>query len=83
MSSEQKPFILGVTACTAGVAHTYMAAEGLKKAAEEAGVEIKVETQGTTGIENRISDADVARAQAVIFAHDVAIKDSDRFTGLP
>ncbi|MGL5173042.1 MAG: fructose-specific PTS transporter subunit EIIC, partial [Olsenella sp.] len=83
MSSEQKPFILGVTACTAGVAHTYMAAEGLKKAAEEAGVEIKVETQGTTGIENRISDADVARAQAVIFAHDVAIKDSDRFKGLP
>ena len=83
MSTEERPFILGVTACTAGVAHTYMAAEALRKSAEAAGADIKVETQGTVGIENRITESEVARAKAIIYAHDVAIKDSDRFAGLP
>lgn len=83
MGTQDKPFILGVTACTAGIAHTYMAAEALKKAAEEAGAEIKVETQGTVGVENKITPADIARAQAVILAHDVTIKEADRFEGVP
>lgn len=83
MKEEKRPMLLAVTACTAGIAHTYMAAEALKKAAEAAGADIKVETQGTVGVENRITEADVARAQAIIFAHDVAIKEQDRFAGLP
>lgn len=83
MGTEKRPFIVGVTACTAGIAHTYMAAEALKKAAEAAGAEMKVETQGTVGIENRITAEEVARAQAVVFAHDVAIKEADRFAGVP
>lgn len=83
MNEEKRPMLLAVTACTAGIAHTYMAAEALKKSAEATGADIKVETQGTVGVENRITEADVARAQAVIFAHDVAIKESDRFAGLP
>lgn len=83
MNEEKRPMLLAVTACTAGIAHTYMAAEALKKSAEAAGADIKVETQGTVGIENRITEADVARAQAVIYAHDVAIKEQERFAGLP
>lgn len=83
MVAASKPFLLAVTACTAGIAHTYMAAEALKKAAEGAGAEIKVETQGTVGVENRITEDEVARAQAVIYAHDVAIKEADRFAGVP
>ena len=83
MSGADKPQLIAVTACTAGIAHTYMAAEALKQAAEAAGAEIKVETQGTSGVENRISQAEVDAAQALILAHDVAIKDSDRFAGIP
>lgn len=83
MSGEDKPRLIAVTACTAGIAHTYMAAEALKQAAEAAGAEIKVETQGTSGVENRISQAEADAAQAIILAHDVAIKDSDRFAGIP
>lgn len=75
--------LVAVTACTAGVAHTFMAAEGLKKAAAKMGVDIHVETQGTTGIENRVTPELAARAEAVIFAHDVAIRDIERFEGLP
>ena len=52
--------IVAVTACPSGVAHTYMAAEALKKAGEKLGVEIKVETQGGIGIENVITEADLA-----------------------
>lgn len=81
--SDSNIFVLGITACTAGIAHTYMAAEGLKKAAEKLGVEIKVETQGTVGIENKITAQDVQQADVVIFAHDVAIRDVERFEGLP
>ena len=80
---EGRMKIVAVTACTAGVAHTYMAAEALKKAAAAAGADIQVETQGTTGVENRISPEAAASANAVIFAHDVAIKDVDRFAGIP
>ena len=72
--------ILAVTACTAGIAHTYLVAEKLQKAAEELGHEIKVETQGSAGIENEITEADVAQADVVIYAHDIAIRGASRFT---
>lgn len=83
MGSKKRPFLLGITACTAGIAHTYMAAEALRASAEKAGADIKVETQGTVGVENRITPDEVSRAGAIILAHDVAIKELDRFEGVP
>ncbi len=73
--------IIAVTACPSGVAHTYMAAESLKKAALKLGVEIKVETQGGVGIENHILPEDVKSADYVILTKEVAIKNEDRFHG--
>ena len=73
--------LLAVSACVAGVAHTYMAAEAIEKAAREKGHEIKVETQGASGIENRITDEDVKAADAVILTNDMPIRDKDRFKG--
>ena len=75
--------IVCVTACPAGVAHTYIAAESLKRAGARAGVNIKIEMQGANGIEGRISDEDIRAADAVIFAVDVAVKEGKRFDGLP
>nr|WP_086937582.1 fructose-specific PTS transporter subunit EIIC [Thaumasiovibrio occultus] len=71
--------IVAVTCCPSGVAHTFMAANALKKAGAEAGIKIKVETQGQNGIQNRITAADVANAKLVILAHDIPVKDADRF----
>ncbi|WP_196592734.1 PTS fructose-like transporter subunit IIB [Pectinatus sottacetonis] len=71
--------ILAVTACPSGVAHTYMAAEALKKAAEAKGHNIKVETQGSIGIENVIVEADVENADVVILTKDMPIKNEVRF----
>ena len=71
--------IVAVTACPTGIAHTYMAADALMKAAPKHNVQIKVETQGANGIINRITDKDIAKARFVIFAHDVAIKEPERF----
>lgn len=70
--------ILAITACPTGIAHTYMAAEKLEAAAKEAGATIKVETHGSIGVDNAFSHADIASADAVIIAADVAI-DKDRF----
>ncbi len=75
--------ILAVTACPTGVAHTYLAAESLEKSAEKKGVEIKVETQGSIGIENEITKEDIEGAAAVIIAADVSISKADRFKGMP
>ncbi|MBC8059848.1 MAG: PTS fructose-like transporter subunit IIB [Clostridiaceae bacterium] len=75
--------ILAVTACPSGVAHTYMAAEALERAAKAKGIEIKVETQGSIGIENRITMEDVKDASAVILTKDIGIKDKERFAGKP
>ena len=66
---------LAVTACPSGVAHTYMAAEAIQQACEKAGVECKVETQGSIGIENEITAADIATADAVILTTDMPIKN--------
>ncbi|AGB40455.1 PTS system, fructose-specific, IIB component [Halobacteroides halobius DSM 5150] len=75
--------IVAVTACPTGVAHTYLAAESLEKSAEERGVEIKVETQGSVGIENKITKEEVAEATAVIIAADINISKPERFKGKP
>lgn len=74
--------ILAVTACPSGVAHTYMAAEAIKKAAEEKGHQIKVETQGSIGIENAITEDEVKKAEVVILTKDIPIKNEERFKGL-
>ncbi|MBQ6335282.1 MAG: PTS fructose transporter subunit IIB [Erysipelotrichaceae bacterium] len=73
--------IVAVTACTAGIAHTYIVAEKLVTAAEELGHNIKVETQGSAGIENELTAEDIANADVVIYAHDIAIRSANRFAG--
>ncbi|WHQ37243.1 fructose-specific PTS transporter subunit EIIC [Spiroplasma sp. SV19] len=77
---NKKIKIVAITACAAGVAHTYMAADGLKKAAVEKGYEIYVETQGTIGAENALTLEQIAEAEVVIIAADVKI-DLSRFNG--
>lgn len=78
-----EPFrIVAVTSCPTGIAHTYMAAESLENAAREAGVELTVETQGSAGF-TRLDPAVLAAADAVIFAHDVPVRDKNRFAGKP
>lgn len=74
--------IVAVTACPTGIAHTYMAAARLEKVAKELGHEIKVETQGAMGIENRLSESDIRQAQAAIFAVDINVEGRDRFHGI-
>ena len=73
--------IVAVTACPTGIAHTYMAAERLEKAAKKLGHAIKVETQGAMGIENALTKADVNGADVVILAAGIAIRDGERFEG--
>src|SRR6478609_3127829 len=74
--------LIGVTSCPTGIAHTYMAAEGLEAAAKAAGHTMKVETQGSAG-SKPLSAAEIAAADAVIFAHDLPVKDAGRFAGKP
>src|SRR6478609_4876873 len=74
--------LVGVTSCPTGIAHTYMAAEGLENAAKAAGHTMKVETQGSAG-SKPLSAAEIAAADAVIFAHDLPVKDAGRFAGKP
>ena len=76
-------YILGVTSCPVGIAHTYMAASNLEKNAKKKGLEIKIETQGAAGVENEITKEDLKRADAVIIASDVRIKNAERFDDLP
>ncbi len=73
--------IVGVTACPSGVAHTYMAAEALKKAALKQGIEVKIETQGGIGIENEITAKDLENVDYVVLTKEVAIKNEERFAG--
>lgn len=74
--------LLAVTACAAGVAHTFMAAEAIEQAAIKRGHEIKVETQGAAGIENRISMDEVNDAVAIILTKDIPIRERERFASL-
>lgn len=71
--------IVGVTACTAGIAHTYIVAEKIQNAAVEAGHECKIETQGTIGVQNELTAEEIKAADVVIFAHDIAVRSADRF----
>lgn len=73
--------IVGVAACTVGIAHTYIAQEKLENAAKKAGHEIHVETQGTIGIENELSQEAIDQADIVILAVDVKISGRERFEG--
>ncbi len=73
-------YIVAVTACPTGIAHTYMAEDALKKKAKEMGVDIKVETNGSEGIKHRLSDEDIARADGVIIAADKKV-EMNRFNG--
>ena len=73
--------IIAVTACPSGVAHTYMAAEALESAAKAKGWEVKVETQGSIGLENELTAEDVASADMVILTKDIGIKFEERFAG--
>ncbi len=79
---DQPLHLIGVTSCPTGIAHTYMAAEALEAAATEAGHTIAVETQGSAG-SKALSRSEIDRADAVIFAHDLEIKDKGRFAGKP
>ncbi|HEM5427659.1 TPA: PTS sugar transporter subunit IIA [Streptococcus suis] len=80
--SGDRPFIVAVTACTTGIAHTYMAEEALKKQAAEMGVHIKVETNGASGVGNKLTAEDIKNAAGVIIAADKAV-DMPRFNGKP
>lgn len=82
VKGEGEAEVLAVTSCPSGVAHTFLAAKSLEKAACLMGLKIKVETQGANGINNRITPKDVERARLVIFAHDVAIKEPERFNNI-
>jgi PTS system fructose-specific IIC component len=72
--------ILGVTACPTGIAHTYMAAEAIESAAKKAGYDAKVETRGSVGVENGLTDQDIAEAEFIILACDTTVP-MDRFHG--
>ena len=71
--------IVGVCACPVGVAHTYMAADKFTDVAKKMGYNIKVETQGMTGIEDRLSDQDLKEADWIVLANDVALREPERF----
>ena len=80
--NNDEDFVVAVTACTTGIAHTYMAEEALKKQAKELGVAIKVETNGASGIGNKLTAEDIKKAKGVIIAADKAV-EMDRFDGTP
>lgn len=82
LTSKGSDYIVAVTACTTGIAHTYMAEEALKKKAAEMGVAIKVETNGASGVGNKLTSSDITRAKGVIIAADKAV-EMDRFDGKP
>ena len=72
--------ILAVTACSTGIAHTYMAAEAIEDAAKKMGYEVKVETRGSVGVENELTDAEIKEADTIILACDTAVP-MERFAG--
>ena len=81
-ANEGGDFLVAVTACTTGIAHTYMAQEALQKVAAEMGVGIKVETNGASGVGNKLTAEDIKNAKAVIIAADKAV-EMNRFDGKP
>ncbi len=81
--NSDKKVVLAITACPAGIAHTYMAAEALVKAGKELGVDVYVEKQGANGIVDPHTDTLIEKAEAIIYSTDVAPKNTERFTHLP
>lgn len=79
-NSSSKGLILGVTACPTGIAHTYMAADSLTKTAKEMGYDVKVETNGSTGVKNKLTDEDINNAVGIIVAADKQVEMA-RFNG--
>ncbi len=80
--AAEEGYVLAVTACPTGIAHTYMAADALKAKAKEMGVNIKVETNGSTGIKNPLTDEDIKKASGIIVAADKQV-EMNRFDGKP
>lgn len=74
--------IIGVSACPAGIAHTYMGAESIEMAAKKLGYEVKIETNGASGVENQLTEEDIQEATAVIIAADTSV-EMERFRGKP
>lgn len=79
-AESEEPYVIGVTACPTGIAHTYMAKDALLKQAKKMGVKMKVETNGSSGIKNPLTTEDIDKAQGVIVAADVHV-ETDRFDG--
>jgi PTS system fructose-specific IIC component len=73
--------LVAVTSCPTGIAHTYMAAEQLEKTAKRLGHQIKVETQGSMGIENELLPDEIRAAEYVIFAAGIPVRNPERFAG--
>lgn len=73
--------IVGIAACTSGIAHTYIAKEKLEAAAKELGHEVHIETQGTIGTEDELKKADIEAADVVIIAADIKVGGKERFKG--
>ena len=78
-----KQKVVAVTACPTGIAHTFMAANKIIAWANEHNIEVKVETQGSDGVKNRLTKQDIASATAIILATDVPIQDAERFENIP
>ncbi len=74
-------YIIGISACPTGIAHTYMAADAIEQAAKKMGADYKVETQGSIGIENKLTIDDVNRADLIVITAAVAVREFERFTG--
>jgi PTS system fructose-specific IIB component len=73
--------IVGISACTSGIAHTYIAKEKLIKAGQEFGYKVRIETQGTIGTEDELTKEEIMEADLVIIAADIKISGKERFKG--
>lgn len=74
-------YVIGITACPTGIAHTYMAQEGLEQECAKRGWEYKIETQGSIGIENELEDEDIEKADMIIICVSIEIEMPERFEG--
>lgn len=85
--ADSGKYLIGITACMTGIAHTYMAAESLKEAAEKRDMKVKIQTNGANGPENKLTAADIQKADAIVVAHDVRVDTSSlqgkRFVDVP
>lgn len=72
-------YVIAITACAVGIAHSYMAAEAIKKVCKKKGYQVKVEIQGSMGIENELSPDDISKADIIVFSNDVSISKAERF----